>query len=79
MRIRWLWSHASIPALRLMERYPDILEVLTVAQPPLEKFVGPRDAVTLAKIANDEMAELVDRYSQPLHKRLTSHGNLLSL
>src|SRR5512139_2743733 len=26
--------------LRLMERYPDVLEVLTVAQPPLEQFVA---------------------------------------
>ncbi len=48
--------------LRLMERYPDVLEVLTVAQPPLEKFVGPKDAIQLAKIANDEIAELVDKY-----------------
>jgi predicted TIM-barrel fold metal-dependent hydrolase len=48
--------------LRLMNRYPDVLEVLTVSQPPLEKFVGPKDAVELAKIANDELAELVEKY-----------------
>ncbi|MFC2069817.1 amidohydrolase family protein [Chloroflexota bacterium] len=47
---------------RLMERYPDVLQVLTVAQPPLEQFVGPKDAVELAKIANDELAELVEKY-----------------
>ena len=48
--------------LRLMDRYPDVLQVLTVAQPPLEKFVKPADAVELAKIANEELAELLDRY-----------------
>ena len=29
--------------LRLMNRYPDVLQVLTVSQ-PLEKFVKPTDA-----------------------------------
>jgi predicted TIM-barrel fold metal-dependent hydrolase len=48
--------------LRLMDRYPDVLQVLTVAQPPLEKFVKPADAVELAKIANEELAELVEKY-----------------
>ncbi len=48
--------------LRLMNRYPDILQVLTVANIPLETFAEPADAVELAKIANEELAELVDRY-----------------
>lgn len=48
--------------LRLMDRYPDVLQVLTVSQPPLEKFVGPAQAVELARTANDEMAELVEKY-----------------
>jgi predicted TIM-barrel fold metal-dependent hydrolase len=48
--------------LRLMNRYPDVLQVLTVSQPPLEKFVKPADAAELAKIANDELAELVEKY-----------------
>lgn len=48
--------------LRWMDRYPDVIQVLTVSQPPLEKFVGPKDAIELAKIANDEMAELVEKY-----------------
>jgi hypothetical protein len=47
---------------RLMSRYPDILQMLTVANVPLEKFVGSKDAVELAKIANDELAELVIKY-----------------
>ncbi len=48
--------------LRLMNRYPDVLQVLTVANIPLETFVPPADAVALARIANEELAELVDRY-----------------
>lgn len=48
--------------LRLMDRYPDVVQVLTVSQPPIEKVVEPSDAVELARIANDELAELVDKY-----------------
>lgn len=48
--------------LRLMNRYPDVLQVLTVSRPPLETHVTPGDAVELARIANDELAELVTRY-----------------
>jgi predicted TIM-barrel fold metal-dependent hydrolase len=48
--------------LRLMDRYPDVLQVLTISRPPLEKFVKPDEAVELARIANDELAELVDKY-----------------
>jgi predicted TIM-barrel fold metal-dependent hydrolase len=47
---------------RLMNRYPDVLQMLTVAQVPLEKFVSPKDAVELARIANDELADLVIKY-----------------
>ena len=48
--------------LRLMDRYPDVVQVLTVATPPLETLVSPSEAVELARIANDEMAELVVKY-----------------
>ena len=45
--------------LRLMNRYPDVLQVLTVANIPLETFApAPADAIELAKIANEELAEL---------------------
>jgi len=47
---------------RLMNRYPDVLQMLTVANVPLEKFVSPQDAVEFARIANDELAELVIKY-----------------
>jgi len=49
--------------LRLMNRYPDVLQVLTVANIPLETFAAKKeDAIELAKIANEELAELLDRY-----------------
>jgi aminocarboxymuconate-semialdehyde decarboxylase len=48
--------------LRLMNRYPDVLQVLTIATPPLDLVVSPANAVELSKIANDEMAELVLKY-----------------
>jgi predicted TIM-barrel fold metal-dependent hydrolase len=47
---------------RLMNRYPDVLQMLTVANVPLEKFVSPQDAVEFATIANDELADLVLKY-----------------
>lgn len=48
--------------LRLMDRHPDVMQVLTVAQPPLDVLVPPKDAAELARIANDELAELVVKY-----------------
>jgi predicted TIM-barrel fold metal-dependent hydrolase len=47
---------------KIMDRYPDLLQVLTIAAPPPETITKPEDTVELAKIANDEMAELVLKY-----------------
>jgi predicted TIM-barrel fold metal-dependent hydrolase len=49
--------------LRLMNRYPEVLQVLTVANIPLETF-APKvaDAVDLAKTANEELADLIEHY-----------------
>ena len=47
---------------RVMDKFPDILQVLTITYPPLERIAGPEDAAELARIGNDEMAELVHRY-----------------
>jgi aminocarboxymuconate-semialdehyde decarboxylase len=43
--------------LRIMDKYPDMVQVLTMASP----IVGP-SAVEMAKIANDALAELVAHY-----------------
>lgn len=48
--------------LRLMDRYPDVAQVLTIANPPLDINVSPDDAAELSRIANDEMAELLVKY-----------------
>jgi aminocarboxymuconate-semialdehyde decarboxylase len=52
--------------LRVMDMYPDVRQVLTVATLPmnvsLELLVTPSDAIELAKIANDETAEVVAKY-----------------
>jgi len=48
--------------LRLMDRYPDVLQVLSISQPPLDKVASSQDAIELAQIANDGLAELVLKY-----------------
>ena len=48
--------------LRRIDRYPDMLEVLVPAIAPLDAFVSPADAIDLAKINNDQMAELVEKH-----------------
>jgi aminocarboxymuconate-semialdehyde decarboxylase len=49
--------------LKLSDMYPDMVHVLTVALPPLEtEIVSPSVAIELARIANDEMAEIVAKH-----------------
>jgi predicted TIM-barrel fold metal-dependent hydrolase len=47
---------------RIMDRYADYVQVLTLASPPIEAVAGPEAAADLARLANDSMAELVARY-----------------
>ena len=55
-----LWSLDD--RFRVMDKYEGLAQVLTLASPPLEDVANPGDAAELAKIANDEMAELLVRY-----------------
>jgi len=52
--------------LRKLEEFGDIAQVLSAAMPPVEEIVGPEEAAEMARISNDEIAELVakhpDRY-----------------
>ena len=48
---------------RMMEEFGDYRQVLSVASPPPEA-VDPDDSDYLAKILNDELAELVQKYPQ---------------
>jgi len=47
---------------RIMDQYQGMRQVLTIASPGLEDAVSPKEAVTLARIANDAMADLVARH-----------------
>jgi aminocarboxymuconate-semialdehyde decarboxylase len=47
---------------RVMDRFGDYRQVISMASPPLEAFAGPEVTPGLARVANDAMAELVSRH-----------------
>ena len=47
---------------RTMDKFPDNVQLLTIAGPNVESVLEPSDAAEVARIANDEMAELVATY-----------------
>ena len=47
---------------RVMDRFEDYYQILSLASPPLEILGGAHNAAELARVANDGMAELVDRH-----------------
>lgn len=47
---------------RIMDQFGDYQQVISMASPPVEAFSGPDVTPQLARIANDEMAELVSRH-----------------
>jgi len=49
---------------RIMDRYEHYVQVLTLAGPPLDAVVSQKAGIELARIANDEMAELVGKYPE---------------
>ena len=49
---------------RVMDRFDDYQQVLSLPTPPLEVMAGPAEATELARSANDGMAQLVARYPQ---------------
>ena len=50
--------------LRKLDEFEDMVQVLSTTMPPVEEIVGPEEAAELARISNDEMAELVAKYPQ---------------
>ena len=54
---------------KAMDKYEGIRQVLDLGMPLIEYAVPPKDAVELARMANDEMAELVNKYPEPLCRR----------
>jgi predicted TIM-barrel fold metal-dependent hydrolase len=47
---------------RVMDRFPDYVQVLSAGMPPIEALAGPDASPELAVICNDGMAELCDRH-----------------
>ena len=61
--------HKVIPTLsdldyrfRIMDQFEGLMQVLNIAAPPLENIEDQQKAKDLARLANDEMAELVLKY-----------------
>ncbi len=48
--------------LRIMDRYDGYVQILTLANPPLEVVAGPDVSPELARLANDGMAEVVAKH-----------------
>jgi len=42
--------------VRVLEKFGDMAQVLSISIPPLPEVVGPAEAIELARIANDELA-----------------------
>jgi predicted TIM-barrel fold metal-dependent hydrolase len=47
---------------RVMDRFDDYQQVLSIATPPIEVMAAGQDAIDLARAANDGMADLVGRH-----------------
>ncbi len=47
---------------RIMDKYQGLVQVLTIGAPAVEGIADSQKALDLAKLANDEMAELVFKY-----------------
>jgi len=68
-----VWSRflSAVPTLsdldarfRIMDRYEGLKQVLTLAGPPLENLYQGDEVAEMARVTNDEMAELVARYPE---------------
>jgi len=65
----WRSLHNALPTMydldqrfRIMDKFDDLMQVLTISLPPVENIGDRQKAVDLARLANDEMAELVLKY-----------------
>jgi predicted TIM-barrel fold metal-dependent hydrolase len=48
---------------RLMDSFGDYRQILSLASPPIESYAGPELSPVLARLANDGMAQLVERHA----------------
>ncbi len=61
-RIRPLWDMPE--RLRMLERWPDLQQVVALGQPTPEMVADAQRSPALARIANDGMAEIRDRWPE---------------
>ena len=61
-RIRPLWDMQE--RLRMLERWPDLQQVVALGQPTPEMVADAQRSPALARIANDGMAEIRDRWPE---------------
>ena len=61
--LRMLWDMEARVEM-LEQQFPDVLQVLTLAQPAPEALGGPEQSPEYARVANDRMAEICARWPQ---------------
>lgn len=47
---------------RTLDQFPEVRQLLTIAGPNIESITQPKDTIEIAKIANDELAEMVAKF-----------------
>jgi predicted TIM-barrel fold metal-dependent hydrolase len=50
--------------LRKLDEFDDVVQVLSTAMPPVDEIVGPKEAAEMARMCNDEMAEMLAKWPQ---------------
>ncbi len=48
--------------MEIMDKFPGYVQVLIPTGQPLESYASPDDAIYIAKLYNDELAEMVQKY-----------------
>jgi len=48
--------------LRMMDEFDDYVQIPSIANPPIEAFGSPEQTPEIARVANDHMAQLCERY-----------------
>lgn len=61
------WLHIPVlwdldARMRMMDKFKDYKQILTLSMPAIEFLAGPKDAPELARLANDGMAEICAKY-----------------
>lgn len=49
---------------RVLDEFGDYRQIISLSSPTIEEVAGPSEGNIIARIANDEMAAMVDRYPE---------------